>query len=219
MACSAPTDSQGEASSESTEDELRSMPPEYLPSWLAALKWMDWLKENYPEHYVTSHPDESDSRPWGMGYDPHENPIFAHNAIDIDGVAPRDVLKLLTDGRADTYYPNSGPALDCTTRKPVKLTRGQSYCWVTFGTEQHMKVVEREDNGDETVLAWEGGSIGVTVYHRWIMRRTATGTRVTTEECERGLLPKIGIYERRMNPALRAGHEVWLIGMREKLAR
>lgn len=208
-----------DASPAETTDDLTAVPPSYLPGWLAALEWMKWLKENYPSYWATSRRDEADPRPWRLGYDAQRDPVFAHDAIDVDGVAPSDVLALLAKGRSDVYYANSGPALDCETRAPVALTLGLRYCWTTFGTEQHMRVVELEDGEDEAVLAWEGGSAGVTVYHRWIMRRTSTGTRVVTEECERGLMPDLPLYRDRMNPALRAGHELWLHGLRDQLTQ
>jgi hypothetical protein len=120
-------------------------------------------------------------------------------------------------GRADTYYANSSAATDCATRQPVTLTLGRDYCWTTFGTVQRMRIVELVDGADESVISWQGGSPGVEVFHRWMMRRTPRGTRVITEEVERGFLPSLGVYNKKMNPSLRAGHEVWLHGMRDRL--
>ena len=205
------------APQESSQEETSAIPPSYLPSWLAALEWFDWLKTNVPEAYTTSSAAEADSRPWGDGYDPTTDPIFAHNEIEISGATPTDVLAFMKKGRSDTYYPNSSAATDCATGEQVELELGTSYCWTTFGKVQQMTIMELVDDPSESVLAWEGGSLGVSVYHRWIMRATDGGTHVITEECERGTLPNIGLYRNRMNPSLHAGHELWLRGLRNEL--
>jgi hypothetical protein len=215
-ACAGSPETNDSSASDSTAQSVSAVPSEHLPSWLAGLKWMDWLKENYPQWYVSSSPAEGDARPWRDGYDPTRDPVFAHNSLEI-AATPHDVLALLRSGRSDTYYPNSSAATDCKTHELVTLALGRAYCWTTFGAEQHMEIVELVDDPRESVIAWEGGSAGVTVYHRWIMRPTAKGTLVITEECERGLLPSLGIYRDRMNPSLHAGHELWLNGMRNQL--
>ncbi|AKU99281.1 hypothetical protein AKJ09_05945 [Labilithrix luteola] len=202
---------------EANTQDVSSIPSEGMPSWIQGLQWMGWLKENYPEWYLTSNPSEVDARPWGEGYDPRTNPVFSHNTIEIVGVTPRDVLALLQAGRSDTYYQNSGPALDCDTGEAVTLSLGTKYCWTTFGSVQHMQIVELVSGDDESVIAWEGGQFGVHAYHRWIMRKTSEGTHVITEECEHGLMPSIFIYKNKMNPSLRDGHELWLHGMQAKL--
>lgn len=202
-----------------SQDDLSLVPDALKPPFVRGLEWMDRLEREHPEWYVTSARSERDARPWRDGYDPRTDPIFAHNEMVMSGVAPRDVLALLREGRSHRYYANSSAATDCETGEPVTLSLGASYCWTTFGTEQHMTIAELVDGEDESVLAWEGGSFGVAVYHRWILRKSAAGTRVVTEECERGLLPLLAPYRNRMNPSLHAGHELWLEGMRGELAR
>jgi hypothetical protein len=199
-------------------EDLTALPSASLPSFLAALRWFDWFKTNYPQWYVVSSPNEADPRPWADAFDPRTDPIFAHNAIDISGVAPQEALALLTSGRSDALYANSSAATNCDTHEPVKLTLGLAYCWTTFGTVQHMTIVELVDDPEESVLAWEGGSPGIAVYHRWIIRKAAGGAHVITEEVERGGLPSLGLYSSRMAPSLHAGHEVWLRGMSQRLA-
>ncbi len=211
--------SEDASADDSTESDLVAggVPSECAPGFIKALQWFSWLDRNEHAAYVTSPRSESDARRWGGGFDPVHDPIFAHNEILIEGVSPADALALLASGRSDTYYANSSAATDCTTHQPVTLTLGRSYCWTTFGNEQHMKIVELESGPDEAAIAWQGGTIGIEVYHRWIMRRTATGTKVVTEEIERGLLPRLSIYNTKMNPGLHAGHELWLRGMRDRL--
>ncbi len=202
---------------EQVEEHLEPVPPQYLPCFLAGLAWFHWFETRHPDWYFTSPRSEIDPRPWGGGFDPRTDPIAAHNEIVIDGVTPREVLALLRTGRSDRVYENSGPAVDCYTREPVTLALGRSYCWTTFGTEQRMRVVELEERDDEAVLAWQGGSLGVEVYHRWMFRATPGGTKVVTEELERGFLPNLPLYRDPMNPSLRAGHELWLRGLRAAL--
>jgi hypothetical protein len=204
---------------EDIDEDLSDIPSQYWPSMIEGLKWMHWFEDNHPEWYFSSRGDESDARSWGSGYNPQADPVFAHNKLEIAGVTPGEVLDLLRSGRSDVYYPNSSAATDCATGAMMQLNLGTSYCWTTFGTEQRMRIVELVDGGDaESVIAWEGGSLGVEVYHRWIMRPTASGTLVITEECERGFMPSVSMYRNRMNPSLHAGHELWLQGMRDMLA-
>lgn len=216
-ACGAPNDDDASVEQGAA---LSDPPSGWWPGFTESLAWQSWLMENYPAAYTTSSPADADPRPWGGGFDPARDPVFATNAIDIPGVTVDDAFELLSSGRSDTYYPNSGPASECRlvgVGEPVRLTLGLDYCWVTFGAKQHMRVVEVEDSGDERILAWQGGSAGIEVYHRWMIRPTATGVRVITEECERGLLAGRDFYASRMNPSLHAGHEAWLVGMRDRL--
>jgi hypothetical protein len=199
--------------------DVTSVPPAYLPSFVAALDWMNWLEQNYSDWYTTSPRSDADARPWGDGFQPRTDPVFSHNALEIEGVTPHDVLALMQAGRSDEYYANSSAATDCVTGEDVTLTLGRQYCWTTFGTVQVMRIVELADEPQEAVIAWQGGSLGVEVYHRWMMRPTTRGTLVITEEIERGVLPLLSFYNSKMNPALRAGHELWLHGMQSTFAK
>lgn len=197
---------------------LSTIPKADQPSVIAALEWFDYLKENYPDLYVASTPDQADARPWLDGFDPTSDDVFAHNELDYPGVSPQTLLALMVEGQSNRYYANSSAATDCSSGAQVTLTLGESYCWTTFGSVQHMTIMELVDDPSESVIAWEGGTTGVTSYHRWIFRQTDSGTHAITEECERGLLPDLGFYSDRMNPSLHTGHQLWLEGMQSFLA-
>jgi hypothetical protein len=181
-----------------------------------ALGWNFWFKRRYPELYITSARSETDARPWGGGFDPASDPVFAHNEIFLEGVAPKTVLgRMLRASEWQTYYDNSGPALLPNGEPVARLSLGLEYRWTTFSVAQKMKVVELVENDRESALAWQGGSLGTEVYHRWIFRKEGAGTRVITEEIERGLAPLLDHHM--MNPSLRCGHELWLRGLAKKV--
>jgi hypothetical protein len=208
-----------DASSTSSDEQaaLSTIPKADQPSVIAALEWFEYFEDTYPELYVASTPDQADARPWLDGFDPATDDVFSHNELDFPGVTPQALLALMVEGQSNRYYPNSSAATDCSTGDQVTLTLGESYCWTTFGSVQHMTIEELVDDPSESVIAWEGGTTGVTSYHRWIFRQTASGTHAITEECERGLLPDLGFYSDRMNPSLHVGHQLWLEGMQSFL--
>ncbi|NOU29983.1 MAG: hypothetical protein HOO96_18925 [Polyangiaceae bacterium] len=182
-----------------------------------ALGWNFWFKRRYPDWYTTSARSELDARAWGGGFEPASDPVLAHNDIFMDGVGPKQVLaQMVRASEWQTFYENSGPALLPSGEPVARLTLGLEYRWTTFSVSQKMKVVELSEGEQESILAWQGGSVGTEVYHRWIFRREGAGTRVVTEELERGFAPRLD--RMLMNPSLHCGHELWLRGLARKMA-
>jgi hypothetical protein len=195
-------------SSDEASNDTQAMTNEGSP--VTPVGWQLWLKKHYPAWYVTSPRTDADTRPWLLGFDPATDPVFAHNETFIEGASPTSVLGVMRDADGwRTFYPNSGRALERDTGAPVReLDLGTRYFWTTFGVLQDMHVAELVVDDSESVLAWTGGSLGTEVYHRWMFRAEAGGTRVVTEEIERGVAPDLdhGL----MSPSLHAGHQLWL---------
>ena len=101
----------------SSEDAISQVPSPYLPSFLEGLAWFKWLETNYPQWYFASKRSEVDARPWGGGFDPVTDPIFSHNELEIEGVAPREVLALMENGRSDMAHAYRAGAATASARR------------------------------------------------------------------------------------------------------
>ncbi len=88
------------------------------------------------------------------------------------------------------------------------LHLGDAFVWRTFGVRVRTVVTEIVPHER---LAWSGRGLGATGYHAWVIERCVAGARITTEETQRGLLPRLG------RPLLRRGllrwHQRWLEGL------
>lgn len=181
------------------------------------LEWNNWLKKNYRSWYFTSSRLEKDSRIWPQPFQPDRDPVYAHNEIFIPNKTPREVFRIMTrSSEWINFYPNSNqPSINVAGTISVlkSLQPTSEYDWTTFGVQQKMKITEFIDDADESVLAWSGGSLGTSVYHRWIMRASKNGTQVITEECEQGVMPFLD--SSLMNPALHAAHQLWLENLKK----
>lgn len=104
VGCAASSDASADATEAVSADHgVAPIPSKNQPSFTEGLAWFAWFGKNYPEWYVVSPRADADARPWPDGFDPRTDPIFAHNAIEIRGVAPGDVLALLRAGRSDAF--------------------------------------------------------------------------------------------------------------------
>lgn len=187
-----------------------------------AFEWSSWFRRNYPQWHWASSPLERDAKPWPGKYSPEKNPVYAYNDLFYPGFTPQQVLAVMVKSEDWTkFYPNSSQPIKNGAGRPIeRLKLGDQYAWTTMATPQKMSIVELVDNPKESAIAWEGGSLGTHVYHRWIMRAVEGGTLVITEECEYGALATLD--QSLMNPGLHAAHQLWLESMlrymrREKL--
>jgi hypothetical protein len=110
------------------------------------------------------------------------------------------------------------PETDQTVRTPAmfaerparQLGPGVEFRWTTFGIRVRSRVTQFEPNER---IAWNARALGLRVFHRWYFKADGSGTLVITEECERGPLP--WLIRRWMNPALHAGHRLWLESLKQ----
>jgi hypothetical protein len=93
---------------------------------------------------------------------------------------------------------------------PRQLGPGVEFRWTTFGIRVRSKITEFEP---EQQIAWTARAFGVRVFHRWFFTTEGAGTLIVTEECEKGPLP--WLIRRWMNPALHAGHRLWLESLKQ----
>lgn len=183
--------------------------------------WVGWLKKNYPDWYFESSRLDKDKAPWPAPFNPDSNPIYAHNELLILNLKPDQVFEVMIHAsRWIDFYPNTDQPHVTGSNPPQvleSLTAMSRFDWTTFSVTQHMKITEFVKSPQESRLAWSGGSLGTSVYLRWIMRSTGDGTEVTLEECERGVAPVFDNFL--LNPAIRATHQLWLENLKKYILK
>jgi uncharacterized protein YndB with AHSA1/START domain len=133
-------------------------------------------------------------------------PVFVHSERRI-AAPPAVVWQWLV--RADLWptwfarasgvrFEAGGPALAVGTR----------VVWRMLGATIRVTVRVAEP---PRALDWEGGAAGVHAYHAWLVEPDGDGTRVVTEETERGPLPWLARWY--LRSALHAAHEDWVASL------
>jgi hypothetical protein len=168
------------------------------------------LKKDHPQWWKASDRSEANPRPWPAKLDPAKTPVFAHNETFIDA-PPSAVFDTLTRATEwPSFYPNAREVM--LPNGASRLAPGMKFTWSTFGTRQSSQIVEFEQ---DRALAWSAKSPGTLAFHRWILVPEGTGTRLITEETQRGLTAQLDQLV--MNPALHASHQLWLEQMKQTL--
>ncbi len=89
-----------------------------------------------------------------------------------------------------------------------ELGPGSRIVWQMLGATIRVTVTLCEP---PRLLDWEGGANGVHAYHAWRLDPVAGGTRVRTEETERGPLPWLLRWY--LRGALHGAHQDWLASL------
>ena len=175
--------------------------------------WFAALGRHRRDDYVRSDRSQKHARPWEDGFDPDTNPVYAHNAIDIEVPVARVFGALANAVAWPRYYPNASNVVIEQGRE-TELRQGSRFEWTTFGTRQKSEVTLFEAN---VALGWTAESPGTHAYHRWILEPSGTRTRVITEECQHGLVARLDQYW--MSRSLHAAHQLWLETLRDCVTR
>jgi hypothetical protein len=140
---------------------------------------------------------------WPVSSVPAGSPVFVRNALVVPA-PPERVWSWLV--RADLWpgwfkrathvrFESGGPALGV----------GSVVVWRMLGAT--IRVTVRQSEAGRR-LDWEGGAGGVHAYHAWRLDPVAGGTRIITEETERGPVPSLlKLY---LRGALKDAHQEWL---------
>jgi hypothetical protein len=141
---------------------------------------------------------------WPQGFAPASCPVFVVSEHEV-AAPPAVVWKWLC--RADlwpTWFKRSskvrfegGPA--------PELGLGSRVVWSMLGATIRVTVKTCEP---PRALDWEGGANGVYAYHAWLLEPASGGTRVLTQETERGPLPWLLRWY--LRGALHGAHQDWL---------
>jgi len=147
---------------------------------------------------------------WPSHYHPSCTPIHVCNELAMAAPAERVWAWLIRAPLWPTWYANSknvemleGPAPD--------LGEGSRFRWTTFGVRIESRVLECVPGQR---LAWDAHGTGVDAYHAWILRETAQGCDVRTEETQHGWLVRLGalVLPNRMHKH----HQIWLEELERK---
>ena len=149
---------------------------------------------------------------WPRGTEPPGAAVFAHNVrvIAADGA---DLWRLLVAAEDwPRWYPNARQVevADGTGR----LGPDAAFRWRTFGVTVHSQVVEY---APPEHLGWIWWATGLHGYHGWRLDDHAAGTRVITEETQRG--PRASRLALPLTVALSVGHWLWLAGLAAQVSR
>jgi hypothetical protein len=140
---------------------------------------------------------------WPSKFEPSRTPVHVYNEL-ASSAEPAAVWAWLVRAAAwPEWYSNSravrlpGDAQD--------LAPGMSFRWQTFGVRVVSQIREFEPLQR---IAWDARTPGLLAYHAWLIRPTASGCTIITEETQYGLLARLGnlFTPRRMYH----GHQHWL---------
>lgn len=157
--------------------------------------------------------DHSDGVRWPPRYAPAVCPIHVRNELAME-VPAEAVWAWLIRARAwPSWYVNAA-AVEYVDSAADDLVIGTRFRWKTFGVRLESRVLEFVPIER---IAWDARGRGVDAYHAWVLRSTATGCDVLTEETQRGVVARAGhlLMPNRMHKY----HQIWLEGLRDNAAR
>jgi hypothetical protein len=102
------------------------------------------------------------------------------------------------------WYPNAARVRILRGGGP-ELALGTEFRWRTFGVGIRSTVREFVPGRR---IAWDGRSLGIDVYHAWLIEESADGCRVLTEETQHGAIARLGAWL--MPKRMSDFHQIWL---------
>ncbi len=149
-----------------------------------------------------------DSIRWPDEFAPNRAPIHVRNELAISAPASIVWAWLIRARDWPSWYSNSHDVV--LENEAADLAPGVTFRWRTFGVRLLSHV---EEFVPPERLAWNARGLGVWVYHAWIVRPSATGCTVLTEETQYGFLARLGhlLMPNRMYRL----HQLWLEALRD----
>jgi len=141
---------------------------------------------------------------WPDRYQPRNCPIHVRNELDM-AARQECVWAWLTHATLwPTWYNNSANVQILEGTGPA-LQKGSRFRWKTFGVTITSTVSEYVPNER---IAWDAHALGIDAYHAWVLRPSARGCSVITEETQKGWLARLGklLMPKRMYNF----HQLWL---------
>ena len=147
---------------------------------------------------------------WPNHYEPRNCPIHVRNELDM--VAPQDRVWawLIRAPLWPTWYVNSANVKILAGIDP-DLRKGSRFRWKTFGVTLTSTVLEYVPNER---IAWDAHAFGVDAYHAWVLRPSAKGCNVLTEETQHGWIARLGMLF--MPNRMHKFHQLWLEALASK---
>lgn len=146
---------------------------------------------------------------WPEKYRPERTAVRVHNEIEM-GVPPERVWAWLV--RADIWSTWFSRAKDARIQGGGGDRQfGSVFLWKTSGVNIKSRV---EEFVSYERLSWWAHAVGIDAYHVWLIERTPSGCRVTTEENQNGWLARLSHATR--PSSMNRLHEAWLRGLLER---
>jgi uncharacterized protein YndB with AHSA1/START domain len=147
---------------------------------------------------------------WPDYYNPHNCPVHVRNELDMTA-KPEHVWAWLTHATLwPAWYVNATNVKILEGARPA-LQKGTRFRWKTFGVTITSTVLEYIPDAR---IAWNAHAFGVDAYHAWVLRPSAKGCHVLTEETQHGLLARLGKLF--MPGRMYKFHQLWLEGLESK---
>jgi uncharacterized protein YndB with AHSA1/START domain len=153
---------------------------------------------------MENHAPESGKIKWPERYSPQVAPVHVRNSLKISAPAADVWAWLVRAERWPDWYPNAARVRILRGGGP-ELALGTEFRWRTFGVGIRSTVREFVPGRR---IAWDGRSLGIDVYHAWLIEESADGCRVLTEETQHGAIARLGAWliPTRMSDF----HQIWL---------
>ena len=141
---------------------------------------------------------------WPDQYHPDNCAVHVVNQLGLDVSAEAAWTCLIRATEWPNWYPNSANVRLLGTEKTT-LDKGVSFRWKTFGMTITCLV---EEFVPYERLAWSSESMGMRVYHAWLLEPREGGCYVRTEETQNGIIPKLAA--KLMPGKMHKFHQIWL---------
>jgi uncharacterized protein YndB with AHSA1/START domain len=149
---------------------------------------------------------------WPQGLEPRNVDVFVHNEGWID--APPEIVwaNLIDATQWPSWYSNAADVrIDADQQK---LAKGVTFHWKTFEFPIASTVDVFEPNRE---IGWSVESANFRVHHAWVLVPERGGTRVITEEAQKGA---DAIKFRLEQPnAMYDGHDWWMSALKARSER
>lgn len=150
---------------------------------------------------------------WPPHYTPGNCPVHVRNELAMD-VAPETVWAWLVCARRWPEWYKNASDVQYLEGGSDDLAKGTRFRWKTFGVTIESTVLELVPGQR---IGWDAHGLGVDAYHAWVLRRTALGCHLLTEETQHGWLARLGnlLMPNRMHRF----HQLWLESLRDKAGK
>ncbi len=140
---------------------------------------------------------------------PEGAPVYGFNECRTRASPEQLWAWLIRATRWPEWYPYAKRVV-IETPSHGKLQQGTRFTWTTSGVRV---VTTVEEFVPYERLSWRGRGVGALGYHGFVLLPDGSGTRIVTEEVQRGLLPWLG--RALIRKGLLRYHQVWI----EQLAK
>ena len=146
----------------------------------------------------------SDGIRWPDKYHPDNAAIHVMNELEMSAAPEAVWACLIRATEWPNWYPNAANVI-LLDGGGADLAPGCRFRWKTFGVTITCTV---EEFDPYERLAWSSESVGMSVYHAWLITPQGDGCHVRTEETQNGFLTRLAafLFPGRMH----AFHQIWL---------